>query len=119
MIVLARVRLLIAAIALLLAVEVVHAEGFRKHEVDMILVLAIDASGSVDEKEWELNKRGYAEALVHPEVLRAIRSGMIGAIAITAVKWGHHQFQEIVVPWTVVSDFESASPVSTQLLSLP
>ena len=55
--------------------------------VDLELVLSVDSSGSVDELEFELQRVGYAEALVHPEVLRAIRSGPYKAIALSFVEW--------------------------------
>jgi hypothetical protein len=38
-------------------------------EVDTLLVLAVDASGSIDADEFRLQREGYAEALSHPGVL--------------------------------------------------
>src|SRR6516225_6228826 len=43
--------------------------------VDLQLVLAVDASGSVDQVRFELQKRGYVDAFRHARVLQAIRSG--------------------------------------------
>jgi hypothetical protein len=51
--------------------------------VDLQLVLAVDASGSVDARRFELQRRGYAEAFANPRILRAIRSGALRAIAVT------------------------------------
>ncbi len=109
-------RTMLAAPLVLIAGSSAHAQ---KREVDVLLVLAIDASGSVDEDEWNLNKRGYAEALVHREVLRAIRNGPNGSIAVTAMKWGHPNYQEVVLPWTVITDIASAEIASGAMLGLP
>jgi Protein of unknown function (DUF1194) len=55
--------------------------------VDLQLVLAVDASGSVDQVRFELQKRGYVAAFRHARVLQAIRSGPNRAIAVTMVQW--------------------------------
>ena len=48
---------------------------------DLLLVLAVDASGSVNQTRFELQRRGYAEAFRNPQVLNAIRGGSTGSIA--------------------------------------
>ena len=42
--------------------------------VDVALVLATDVSRSVDSDEFELQRKGYADAFSTPRVLVAIRS---------------------------------------------
>src|SRR5205085_272856 len=44
-------------------------------QVDVNLVLAVDASGSVSQDRFELQKQGYAAAFRNPKVLAAIRQG--------------------------------------------
>ncbi|MEO1141349.1 MAG: DUF1194 domain-containing protein, partial [Pseudomonadota bacterium] len=55
-------------------------------EVDVELVLAVDVSRSMSPDELEIQRRGYAEALVSKDVIRAIQSGLIGKVAITYVE---------------------------------
>src|SRR5262245_30532165 len=55
--------------------------------VDLQLVLAVDASGSVDQYRFELQKQGYVAAFRHPRVLQSITSGPHQAIAVTMVQW--------------------------------
>ena len=43
--------------------------------VDLQLVLAVDASGSVSEERFELQKQGYVAAFRSPALLRAVGSG--------------------------------------------
>src|ERR1700720_1329911 len=72
--------------------------------VDLQLVLAVDASGSVDQVRFELQKRGYVAAFRHGRVLEAIRSGPNRAIAATMVQWTGPTLQVHVVGWTRVGD---------------
>ena len=55
--------------------------------VDLELILAVDVSGSMDREEQALQRRGYIEAFLHPEVAQAVRSGPYGRIAVTYVEW--------------------------------
>ncbi|RWX57793.1 DUF1194 domain-containing protein, partial [Mesorhizobium sp. M2A.F.Ca.ET.039.01.1.1] len=40
--------------------------------VDVELVLAVDISTSMDEREFALQRAGYVEALRHPDFIRAV-----------------------------------------------
>ena len=84
-------------------------------EVDLQLVLAVDASGSVDMHRFELQKRGYAAAFRNPRVLAAIRSGMAQAIAVTMHQWTGPRLQVHVVPWMVVKDDASAEALAAAI----
>src|SRR5499433_2267323 len=77
--------------------------------VDLQLVLAVDASGSVDQVRFELQKRGYVDAFRHARVLQAIRSGPSRAIAVTMLQWTGPALQTQVVGWGLVGDEESAA----------
>src|SRR5438094_589069 len=76
--------------------------------VDLALVLAVDASGSVNQPRFELQKQGYAAAFRNPQVLRAIRSGATRAIAVTMMQWTGYALQIQVVAWTLIKDEASA-----------
>jgi hypothetical protein len=80
--------------------------------VDLQLVLAVDASGSVNHTRFELQKHGYAAAFRHPQVLRAIMSGGQQAIAVTMVQWTGPFLHAQVVPWTLIKDAASAQAFS-------
>ena len=83
--------------------------------VDLNLVLAIDASGSVDDERFDLQKRGYAQAFVSQRVLDAIRNGNYQSIAVTMVQWTGPTLQVVMVPWTVVKDRASAELVAAAI----
>jgi hypothetical protein len=84
-------------------------------EVDLLLVLAVDASGSVDVRRFDLQKHGYAAAFRNPRVLAAIRSGPARAIAVTMHQWTGPHMQVHVVPWMAVGDTASAEALAAAI----
>jgi len=69
--------------------------------------------------ELEIQRRGYAEALVHDEVVDAILSGMHGKIAVTYFEWAGNFSQRIIVPWTRIASVEDAQRVAERLSANP
>jgi hypothetical protein len=88
-------------------------------EVDLQLVLAVDASGSVSQYRFELQKRGYAAAFRNPRVLKAITSLMTQSIGVTMLQWTGPRLQVHVVPWTLVKDEGSANDFATAIEKVP
>jgi hypothetical protein len=74
---------------------------------DLQLVLAVDASGSVSQDRFELQKQGYAAAFRHPRVLQAILSGASQSIAVTMMQWTGPALQVIAVKWARINDVGS------------
>lgn len=85
--------------------------------VDTLLVLAVDASGSIDSDEFRLQREGYAEALSFPAVLAAIAGRPHGAIAVAMVEWGAPGGAETVVDWHRVADPGSARALAAAVLA--
>jgi hypothetical protein len=104
--------------ALLLAL-LASGEGARAQNTDLLLVLAADVSRSIDESEFELQRKGYAAALSDPRVLAAIGGGANGKIAVCFVEWSGAGEQLVVVDWTVIGDGEDAGGLSAMLLAAP
>ena len=71
---------------------------------DLLLVLAVDASGSVNTERFNLQKQGYAAAFRHPRVLGAIRSGSTQSIAVTMTQWTGPTLNVQVLPWTLIGN---------------
>lgn len=88
-------RLTLSALAMLLAVIPAEAE----ERVDLELVLAVDASGSVDANEFDLQMRGIAEAFRDPELHAAIGRGPLGRIAVSVVVWAASEVPPDRGPW--------------------
>ncbi len=77
--------------------------------VDLELVLAIDASSSVDHREFNLQIKGYEEAFLDPVVLSAIQGGDIGGIAATLLIWAGDGDVRTIARWTLIENEESAA----------
>jgi len=71
-------------------------------EVDVELVLAVDVSRSITPNEMEIQRRGYAEAIMSDEVMTAVRAGLIGRIAVTYIEWAGDYTQRTVIDWTLI-----------------
>src|SRR5712675_2259976 len=107
-----------AAVMALLA-WLVGASPARADNVDLLLVLAADVSRSIDDSEFNLQRKGYAQAMTDPRVLRAIVGGRHHGIAVTFIEWSGASDQNVVVDWSVVRDEEAAGGVAATILSAP
>jgi hypothetical protein len=88
-------------------------------QVDLNLVLAVDASGSVSAHRFDLQKRGYSAAFRDAQVIKAIRSGEHRSIAVTVLQWTGYTLQAIAVPWTLVRDDASARALADAIDATP
>ncbi|MBY0337818.1 MAG: DUF1194 domain-containing protein [Acetobacteraceae bacterium] len=87
-------------------------------EVDLLLVLAVDASGSISPDEFTLQREGYAEALESPAVLAAIAARRRG-IGVAMIEWGSPGGAATVVDWHRVTDAGSARALGEAILAAP
>ena len=87
----------------------------RPMPVDLELVLAVDVSGSVDEAEADLQRKGYVDAIADPEIIRAIQSGLLGRIAVTYFEWAGDGWQSPVLDWTVIDGPDAAREFARKL----
>ena len=74
-----------------------------RREVDLLLVIALDVSASVDIGEYELMREGLARALVAPAVVAAAGSGRNGSVAIAVVHWSGFIEKEVKIGWRRIS----------------
>ncbi len=77
----------------------------------LALVLAIDVSTSVDQRDYSLQRDGLAAALRAPEVISAFLSAS-SPVALAAYEWSGPHNQRIILDWTLVAsagDMRSAA----------
>ena len=93
--------------------------GAGRLDVDLLLVLAVDISRSVDERKFRLQRDGYAAALSSPRVMAAIRSGLTGRIAISFIEWSGLSEQTIVADWTLIGTSVEAETLAARIREAP
>src|SRR2546423_12386972 len=91
----------------------------RAETVDLLLVLAADVSRSIDDGEFNLQRKGYAAAMTDPRVLRAIAGGRNHAIAITFFEWSGASDQNVLVDWTCVRDVDASGGFAASTIAVP
>ena len=111
-------KLFALLLALCIAVPAVKAVNAAE-KVDVELVLAVDGSGSIDDIEFALQRKGYARAISHPLVLNAIRGGEFQKLAVLFVEWGAPESVETIVGWTVIRGAASAKAFADRLIAAP
>jgi hypothetical protein len=111
------IRILLAS--LVAAAILVPAVARAAEDVDLLLVLAVDVSRSIDATKFQLQREGYAAAVADPHVLEAIPSGRTGRIGLTFVEWSGVGAQKVVIDWTTIGDADSAKGFGDRLLEAP
>ena len=114
-----RMRLLPIGVLLLAVVVAIPAPAAAQTAVDLQLVLAVDASGSVNQYRFDLQKQGYVAAFRHPRVLQAIRSGGNQSIAVTMVQWTGPAMQFQVVGWSRIADERTSAAFAAAIEETP
>ncbi len=94
--------------ALIVLVSLLTVPARAGQPVELELMLAVDASSSVDDGEFELQMRGLAEAFRDPAVQTAIRDAGGNGVAVALMQWSDGVRQEMPVDWTLLRDSESA-----------
>ena len=87
--------------------------------VDLVLVLALDVSDSVNRREFDLQRTGLVRAFRHPDLVAAIQGGRTGRIAVTIVQWSGFQDQSVTVPWRVIADKAGADAFANRIADMP
>ncbi|WP_051492020.1 DUF1194 domain-containing protein [Roseivivax isoporae] len=87
-------------------------------ECRLALLLALDVSSSVDDREYTLQKDGLAAALADPDVRRAILDGA-GTVALSIYEWSGRRQSEVIQDWVILADDAAIDAVVARLLATP
>ena len=110
-------RLLLSLLAFMSLALPVGAQD--RKEVDMMLVLAIDISGSVDPDEARLQRQGYVEAFADPTIIKAILGGNYGRIAVAYFEWSDSYVQKLLIDWTLLDSEAAIRDFTARLARAP
>ncbi|MGI9409448.1 MAG: DUF1194 domain-containing protein [Hyphomicrobiaceae bacterium] len=103
------------AVILLPAPGQVHSTA----SVDLVLVLALDVSGSIDNREFALQQRGLAKAFRNVRIVEAIQRGALKRIAVAVVQWAGREKQAVAVPWAIIENDQTAHAFAERLAAMP
>ena len=87
--------------------------------MDVALVIAIDVSGSVDNSEAYLQRKGVSDAFLSKDIVQAILAGNLGRIAVTSVDFSSRFYNKVIIPWRVIDDQKSATDFAAPLPQIP
>ena len=76
-----------------------------------------DVSRSIDDEEFALERRGYADAIQSQQLIDAISTGPHGAIALSYVEWAGDGEERPVVDWAVIRNQTDASAFVAGMIS--
>jgi hypothetical protein len=114
-----RLVVIAAGAAAAFAVSAISPTAVRAQTVDVAIALAADVSRSIDDEEFQLQRRGYAAAVTNPRFMQAIQSGVHGAVALSFSEWAGPDQQAVVGKWMVIRDGEAAADFAKILLDAP
>ncbi|WP_347311266.1 DUF1194 domain-containing protein [Defluviimonas sp. SAOS-178_SWC] len=99
------------AASLLLATLAAPAAG-----CELALLFAVDVSGSVDRREYEVQMRGLAEGLRDGVVAEAL---VRGEAALALMQWTGSSRQDLSVPWTRIGSAAELEEFAGRIETLP
>ena len=114
-------RAIFAVATMLVSSLAVSAAVAQDRKVDLELVLAVDSSGSVNSREFNLQLQGYIDAFRNPAVIETVTNGDTGAIAVTLLIWAGDQKAgtRVIADWTLIDGPEAANEFVEKVLSTP
>ena len=105
------------AVAVLPHVAGAEQGGRAAEEVDLELVLAVDASGSVSTSLLDTQRNAFAAASRKPSLQNAILSGPLQKVAVLYFEFSGQNEQTLIVPWTTLSGAQDMDHFANALQS--
>lgn len=85
-------------------------------DVDLALVLVVDTSESVSEKDYQLQRTGLASAFANQEIIDAITNGALGRIAVSVIEFS--SAADVRIPLTVLDSKQGALSFAAAIQAL-
>lgn len=80
------------------------------------LVLGLDVSGSVDDREYLLQQRGLAHALTSPEVAQAFFAMPNATVDLAIFEWSGQYAQTLIQPWITITSPRDLDAVAQRIM---
>lgn len=82
------------------------------------LALALDVSGSVDEREYRLQSQGLAAALGDADVRKLFFALPDAPVALAIYEWSASRYQRVIQDWVLIEDEAALNAVVARLTGL-
>lgn len=89
--------------------------GLAEAACRLALVLALDVSGSVNAREYDLQTEGVATALGDAEVQRLLFALPDAPVALSIFEWSSSKYQMVIQDWVLLDGPEDVAAVQTRL----
>lgn len=80
---------------------------------DLCLVLLLDASGSIDAKEWDLQAKATADAISNQAIVERFTQGPNGRVAVMAMEWASQPMK--IMDWTPIANMGDAEAAAGKI----
>ena len=107
----------VLALATLLTPQIPIASAAE--QTDLLLVLAMDVSRSMDQQKFLLQREGYSAAISNPQVLNAIKAGPYQRIAVCFIDWSGPGEQRLVIDWSIIDGPQSGTRFGNLIAQAP
>jgi hypothetical protein len=87
--------------------------------VDATLILAVDVSGSIDSREFALQRQGYAKAITDKRCINAVKGGEKQAIAVGYFEWTGPGMDAPAYDCALIRNEADAQQLADRLMSTP
>lgn len=84
----------------------------------LALVLAVDVSSSVDQREYDLQRIGLAAALDSDEVRHAILHGAPGTVALAVYEWSGFYQHKLQLDWAILDSEAAITAAAAKLADM-
>ncbi len=91
--------------------------GMAEAACRLALLLALDVSGSVDEREYNLQLEGLAAALSDAEVRRLMFAMPDAPVALSVYEWSSASYQSVIQDWVLIADDATLDALTRRLLA--
>jgi len=108
----------VLAAAVMIAVTSMSAPARAQERMALHLVLAFDASASVNDVEFDIQRTGTARALRHPSVRSAIAQAE-GGVAISIVQWSSVGLQALGLDWAILRNTGDVDAFADRVRAMP
>jgi Protein of unknown function (DUF1194) len=108
---------ILAALALLTAPALTTLTAAHARCADLAIVLAVDASGSINAADFALQRLGYALAFADPQVQTALQAA--GTVDVALVLWGDSEMSPQIFAWHRITGPDDAAALTASLRYIP